>query len=62
MTNRLIIIGDIGTKRAYLNVPMDEAVRRYTVSEGQAPGEGYIQEFEFDDEFTVYDAWSTFDP
>ena len=62
MPNHLIIIGFPGTKRAYLNVPIDEAVRRYTASEGQAPETGWIDEFDFDDEFTVYDAWNSVDP
>ena len=32
--NRLVIIGWMGTKRAYLNVERDEAIRRYCESEG----------------------------
>ena len=61
--NTLIVIGSIGTKRAYLNLSREEAIARWVASEGEAePADGLIDVFEFDDEFTVYDAWSSVDP
>jgi hypothetical protein len=62
MKNKLIIIGYIGLKRAYLNISKEEAVKRYISQTGY--DEEYdkdllddIREIEFNDEFGVYDAW-----
>jgi len=38
-------------------MPLEEARRRYIEVEGDLPEEWVIS-FEFDDEFSVYDAWS----
>lgn len=56
MTNRLIVIGEIGMKRAYLNVPQEEAIRRYREAH---PDETRItvQLVEFEDEFEAYEIW-----
>jgi hypothetical protein len=56
----LIVIGYLGIKRAYLDIPMHEAIRRYGESESIADLEDSqlsIKEFEFKDEFGVYDAY-----
>lgn len=66
MKNKLITIGFMGVKTAFLNVPMEEACRRYGIEQDLDPptkeqieNGGYeISEFEFDDEFGVYDAWA----
>jgi hypothetical protein len=62
MKNKLITIGYIGLKRAYLNISKEEAIKRYTSQSDYV--EAYesdllddIYEIEFDDEFGVYDAW-----
>lgn len=61
--NTLTVIGWMGTKRAYLNLSREEAIARWVASEGEAePADGLIDIFEFDDEFAVYDAWSSVDP
>lgn len=63
-TNTLIVIGWTGIQRAYLNVPRDEAIRRYRASEDQPEDVwdkaslGYIEEFTFKDEFGTYSAWA----
>lgn len=67
MKNKLITIGWTGTKRCYLNVPREEAVRRFVKSEmygyetteeiALTTAESLVEEFEFDDEFGAYDAW-----
>ncbi len=61
MKNRLISIGWMGVKQCYLNVPREEAIRRYLAdcpNEGpEVVAEGYIEEFEFDDEFGAYAVW-----
>lgn len=54
--NHLIVIGYLGASLAYLNVPMEEARRRYEEEEGPITGEP-ITEFEFEDEFSVYAAY-----
>lgn len=53
----LTVIGWMGVKHAYLDVPYDEAVRRYGESEGTAPIPEMIETFTFTDEFGVYAAW-----
>lgn len=60
--NKLIIIGWVGIRHAYLNISREEAEKRYLESN---PGDrkalteeaSFINEFEFDDEFCVYDAY-----
>lgn len=59
--HHLVVVGSIGSKRAYLDVPREEAVRRFTASEDgswltAAEIQDRIWEFDFDDEFWVYDA------
>lgn len=58
--NHLITIGYIGIMRAYLNVPRDEAIRRFIESEESdiETAENTIHEFDFNDEFKVYSASS----
>ena len=53
----LHVLGCLGIKHAYLDMPLEEARRRYIEVEGDLPEEWVIS-FEFDDEFSVYDAWS----
>ena len=58
----LTVIGWMGTKRAYLDVTEEEAIRRYCETEGTDPemlkSDGLKAEtFPFVDEFCVYDAW-----
>ncbi len=58
--NRLIVIGWLGDKRAYLNITREEAIARYIEAEGESLdtllNNGLIEEFDFDDEFWVYAA------
>ena len=58
MKHTLIVIGWTGVQRAYLDVPREEAIARYTKSECETPEDGQIEQFEFDDEFGVYSAWA----
>lgn len=64
--NTLIIIGYTGGKRAYLNVSREEAIDRYIKSDtSDAPKEEIetlVVEFDFEDEFMVYDAYPAYDP
>jgi len=55
--NKLISIGYIGLKRCYLNIPLEEAKRRYQEDEEEVPDTDIIYEFEFDDEFCAYDVY-----
>jgi hypothetical protein len=66
MKNKLIVIGWMGVKTAYLNVPKEEAINRYMKSNFGTPRSAnqedladfdFVQEFEFEDEFGTYDAW-----
>lgn len=54
--NTLAIVGLLGTRRCYLNVSAEEALRRYRETEW-ADYEGPVTVFEFADEFGAYDAW-----
>jgi hypothetical protein len=47
----LTLIGWTGLKRAYLDVPIEDAIARYVASEGADGGEKEIERFEFVDEF-----------
>jgi hypothetical protein len=54
-SNKLIVIGwSVESKRCYLNVSREEAVRRYSVSEKYDPDPILITEINFDDEFCAY--------
>ncbi|MBK1666527.1 hypothetical protein CKO28_00535 [Rhodovibrio sodomensis] len=62
--NRLILIGPLGDRRAYLSVPWEEVIRRYQQEqvcfEGDRPAipaDHEVREFEFTDTFSAYDAW-----
>lgn len=68
MSNKLIAIGYLGVKTCYLNVPKEEAIRRYVEAEmhgfetsaeiaqmRQETAASLVEEFEFEDEFSAYD-------
>ena len=54
MKHKLVLIGFLGDFTAYLDVPQDEARRRYIANGGGAT-DG-LKELEFDDQFYAYDA------
>jgi len=57
MLHTLITIGPIGMKKAYLDIPMSAAIKRYESEFGaDSPDADNIQLFLFVDEFNVYDA------
>ena len=59
-TNTIISIGYLGCMRCYLNVPREEAIRRYMEAESQeeAPDPSRIHEVQVEDEWQSYDgAW-----
>jgi hypothetical protein len=60
--NKLIVVGWTGVKKAYLNVSKEEAMKRYCLEDDTTTPEellsnNLVSEFEFDTEFSVYDAW-----
>jgi hypothetical protein len=58
--NKMISIGYLGVMKCYLNIPTEEAIKRYTESEGVEPGEfdeGMVNVFYFDDEFGAYSVY-----
>lgn len=58
--NTLVVIGCIGMRTAYLNVPMEEAIKRFLKANpefaDQINDNGFIDQFHFDDAFGVYSA------
>ena len=58
MKHTLHIIGWMGTKHAYLDIPGDEAENRY-LAENPTDLEGAAEHkvIHFDDSFGCYDAW-----
>lgn len=62
--NTLVTIGYLGNKRAYLNLSKEEALATYCAAEyeGTPTPEDLssltITEFEFENEFCVYEAWA----
>jgi hypothetical protein len=55
----LIVIGWLGSKRAYLDLSLEEAQARYRRDEGEEPAHLPATIFEFGDEFACYDAWAS---
>lgn len=58
--NKLTVIGYLGSKSCYLNVPLLEAKRRYLVDNPDSDlDDGFhsVDQFTFEDEFDAYDAW-----
>jgi thymidylate kinase len=63
--NSLVVIGYLGDKTAYLNLSKEEAIQRFmqdNLSDEDCNKEYVekhynVEEFYFDDEFFVYDAW-----
>jgi hypothetical protein len=58
----LIVIGWRGVRRAYLDIPKEEALARWRRHEGfsqhsNEPEPRLVSEIHFLDEFGVYDAW-----
>jgi hypothetical protein len=54
----LIVIGYRGVRRAYLDIPREEAIARFKKAEAWNELEPrLIDEIHFLDEFGVYDAW-----
>lgn len=59
--NKLVVIGWLGSQSCYLNVPREEAERRYRI-EWEIEDDGLslnykVHEFEFEDEFETYSAY-----
>jgi len=63
--NTLVVIGWLGMRQCYLNIPREEAIRRYCAARDDDPAniennpEGLVDEFEFTDTFSAYDAYSS---
>ena len=57
MTNTLVAIGYLGGMRVYLNVPREEAERRFHEETGDYADDGAVKEIEFGDVFEAYDIW-----
>lgn len=61
MKNTLISIGYLGIKRCYLNISLDEAIKRFCISEECTKNEfdkqyaETVEIFDFVDEFNAYD-------
>ena len=61
--NKLIVIGWLGDRRVYFNIPREEAIERWAITDGQSLTEAeeyitnhdLIAEVTFDDEFWAYD-------
>lgn len=66
MKNKLTVIGYLGDKNAYLNLSKEEAIQRFMqdnlrdedCNKEYVEKYGNVEEFYFDDEFCVYDAWA----
>jgi hypothetical protein len=63
MKHKLIVIGYTGISICYLDVDIEEAIRRYCIHDMITRAEFDntsvpIESFGFDDEFGTYDAWS----
>ena len=55
MKHKLVTIGYIRRQRCYLDVPREDAMRRYQESTGEDAHN--VNEFEFVDEFSACDAF-----
>jgi hypothetical protein len=58
MSHTVVVIGNIGSKCVYLDVPVEEAVERFKRSELRGFNEyDNVVAFTIEDEFRAYDAW-----
>jgi len=60
----LVSIGYLGSKRVYINIPREEAIRRWEASEGESVDKwlNNIDVYEFEgDEFWAYDVGGPLD-
>jgi hypothetical protein len=59
--NKLICIGVTGIKSCYLNVTMEEAVKRFAAESGSSEEDVWdiepIEVIDFNDRFGAYDIW-----
>ena len=62
MKNKLVLIGNIGMKRIYINVSKEEAIKRFCETENMTQEqfervdlESTIRIYKFDDEIPCYD-------
>lgn len=51
----LVVIGHIGDKQVYLDVPRDDAIRRFVADQRWEPDEHQIKVYNIGDEFRAYD-------
>jgi predicted nucleotide-binding protein len=61
LDNKLVLIGHLGRKIAFLNMDKNEAIERYCDINGieQLKSSVDIDVIEFDNHFKVYDAWES---
>lgn len=64
MKNKLVVIGYLGGKTCYLNMPREEAIKLYNEANSEANSnistddpDIRVTEFEFDNVFAAYDAY-----
>ncbi len=57
MRHTLVVIGWLGVRTAYLDVSKAEALALYAQENGECQ-DVPIKEFQFNEKFGVYDAWS----
>jgi hypothetical protein len=60
--NKLVVIGWMGIRICYLNIPLQEAIDRFLITEGMSledfnKTEVRYEVIEFDDEFGAYEVW-----
>jgi hypothetical protein len=61
--NTLVVIGDLGYRTVYFNIPRDEAIKRFVVEEIPNTTEAdlekitRIDEYTFVDKLSAYDVW-----
>lgn len=57
--NRLVVIGWIGCRTAYLNIDRDEAIKKYLADHQESNLDGTpVEEIQFESEFGTYEVWS----
>jgi hypothetical protein len=56
MKHKLVLVGFLSSYTAYLDVPEEEALRRWHEDDGEFVIQPTVKVIEFDDEFNVYNA------
>lgn len=58
MKHTIVVIGWLGLRKVYVDVPIEQAIERFEKNESrQLDSDDDVRAFTIDDEFAAYDVW-----